>query len=421
MKKIIGLLGSNEKISGWKINMDSRESYELFFVKGKLETVRCTDTCDKLVTVYVDHGECKGDAQFIVYPSTTEVKLEELISEAVEKALLIANAGYQLPMGETGTYEVESNFAQYDPAELAEKIADCVFAANKVENASLNSVEVFVNKRTEQVVNSRGLDKTQVRYDAMVEAIPTYNGETQSVELYEQYNFSSLDTEVLTREIAGKMAEVKARYEAVVPTQEITCPVVLNPLELEELFFSIASDLHYATVYSHSNLWSKGDDIQKAVSGDPITLTVCGRISGSVRSRSFDRDGMSLGSICLVEKGKTVNYYGSNRYGQYLGEQPTGDMQCLRVEPGTTQMPRDEYLEVISMSGLQVDFFNDYIGGEVRLAYWHRNGEVVPVTGISISGSAAEILNGIHLTKETGVHGGYCGPEKAILQGMKIF
>ena len=421
MKKIMQLLGSNQKISGWKINADSKESYELFFVKGKLETVRCTDTCDKLVTVYVDHGDCKGDAQFVVYPSTTEAQLEKHLQEAVEKALLIGNPGYDLPGKETGSYTVESNFTQFAPGELAEKIAMCVFAANTVERASLNSVEVFVNKRTERVVNSRGLDKTQVRYDAMVEAIPTYNGETQSVELYEQYNFSSLDTDALTREIAEKMAEVKARYEALVPTEEIRCPVVLNPLELEQLFYNIAGDLHYASVYSHSNLWSKGDAIQKEPTGDPITVTMCGQISGSIRSRSFDSDGLALGNVCLVDHGKAVNYYGSNRYGQYLGEKPTGDLGCVCVAPGTAVMPQGEYLEVVSMSGLQVDFFNDYIGGEIRLAYWCRNGKMVPVTGISVSGSASEVLSSIGLTEKTTVHGSYFGPEKAILQGMKVF
>ena len=110
MKTLTELLRANRQVSDYKINIHKKESYELFFVKGALETVRCTDTCDKEVTVYVDHGAYKGDAQFFVYPSTTQEQMEAAIQEAVDKALLINNQTYLLPGEEMGEYTVESNF-----------------------------------------------------------------------------------------------------------------------------------------------------------------------------------------------------------------------------------------------------------------------------------------------------------------------
>ena len=427
MNTIIELLGQNSKVSDYKIDVHKKESYELFFVKGKLETVRITDTCDKEVTVYVDHGEFKGDSQFFVYPSTDEAQLAELIQEAVDKALLINNKYYEIPAAEQGEYVVESNFADYEAAELAAKIAQGVFGANQVENGSLNSVEIFINKHVETIANSKGLHKTQVRYDAMVEAIPTYNGPEQSVELYEQYNFSNLDEEALVAEIAGKMAEVKARYEAIKPESLPACSVILNVEELSGLIMRIASNLNYSAVYSHSNLFSKGDVVQKDPKGDLINITMTGEAKGCVSSTKFDGDGLSLGSVELVRDGQVVNYYGSNRFGQYLGEEPTGSMTCINVAPGTVlaeEFAGGPYLEIISMSGLQVDFYNDYIGGEVRLAYYHDGEKITPVTGISISGKLGEVLDGIRLSKEVSVYNGYAGyhgPEKAILTGMAIF
>ena len=424
MKTVIELLRADSRVSDYKINIHKKESCELFFVKGKLETVRRTNTCDKEVTVYVEHGDFMGDSQFFVYPSTTAEQLKALIDEAVAKALLINNKCYALPAGGEGSYRVESNFADYPPMELAATISQAVLEANTVENASLNSVEVFINKHTETVLNSRRLDKTQVRYDAMVEAIPTYNGETMSVELYEQYNFGSLDLNDLCSEIAGKMLEVKARYEAVQPEFPLTGDVILNKLELEDLFFNIARNLNYGTVYSHSNLWSKGDAIQKDPQADVIGIVMAGQAPGSVRSTRFDSDGLDLGSIRILDGGKAAAYYGSNRYGQYLGETPTGDLRCLCVDPGTTpadELTRGKYLEVVSMSGLQVDFYNDYIGGEVRLAYYHDGSKTVPVTGVSISGKLSQVLDHIHLSSETAVHNGYTGPAKAALSHMKIF
>ena len=123
MKQIIAQLQANPMVSDYKINLTKKESYESFFVKGKLETVRCTDTCDKIVTVYVDHDGCKGDSQFFVYPSTTGEELKELIEKAVQKAALLNNKMYHLPANESGEYEVESNFSAYNLAQLAEYIA----------------------------------------------------------------------------------------------------------------------------------------------------------------------------------------------------------------------------------------------------------------------------------------------------------
>ena len=424
MKNIITALKNNLRVSDYKINLTAKESYECFYVKGKLETVRCTDTCDKIVTVYVDHGEFKGDSQFYVYPSTTESELTELIEKAVGKAILLNNPMYRLPENETGEYAVESNFAAYTLPQLAKEITDSVFAANTVENADLNSVEVFVNRYTATVCNSRGIHKTQVRYDAMVEAIPTYNGESESVELYQQYNFSAFDADTVKQEIAQKLQEVKARAAAVKPDFAMECPVVLNKQELGELFGNISRDLNFATVYAHANLFHKGDDVQADPTGDTLTITMRGAISGNIRSACFDGDGMTLRDTVIVKNGKAVAYYGDNRFGQYLNEPPTGSLRCIQVEAGSACekcLTKAPYLEVLSMSGLQVDFFSDYIGGEIRLAYYCDGEKTIPVTGISITGSLKQVLSSIRLSCETAVDDGYTGPTKAILQNMKIF
>ncbi len=424
MKVMVELLQKHPRVSDYKINIHQKESYELFFVKGKLETVRCTDTCDKEVTVYVNHDGFKGDAQFFVYPSTTAQQMETLLEEAVGKALLINNKNYELPADEQGEFVVESNFADYEPAGLAAKIAKIVFEANQIPNAALNSVEVFVNRHTQSVQNSRGLCKSQVSYDAMVEAIPTYNGALQSVELYEQYNFGALDEVVLSAEIAEKMEQVKARYEAVRPESALNCPVILNKDELSTLFSNLVGDMNYSTVYSKSNLFQKGDAFQKETQGDRIGITMAGEVPGCMYSARFDADGMSLGSIRVAEDGKVVNYFGSNRFGQYLGETPTGNLRCMVVDAGSAsaeEFVHGPHLEIVSMSGLQVDLNNDYIGGEIRLAYFYDGEKRNPVTGISISGALSEVLCHIRLSANVGIYNRYVGPEKALLKGLNIF
>ena len=424
MRETMMLLAGHSKVSDYKFNTTKKESYELFFVKGALETMRCTDTCDKEVTVYVNHGDFKGDSKFFIYPSTTFSQKADLVMDAVKKAQLIDNKYYDLPGSEGGEFNLETNFTDYDPADLAAAIAKTVFEAGEAENAGLNAVEIFINKYTETVQNSRGLYKTQVRYDAMVEAIPTYNGAELSVELYEQYNFGALDVDALRAEIAGKMAEVKARFEAITPTETIDCKVILKAEELGSLFSDLSRNLNYQSVYNHSNVFSKGDAVQKAPRGDKLTITMAGSVPGNVASSAFDADGLSLGEQTIVENGVVTGYYGSNAFGQYLGEKPTGMLRCLCVAPGTAEEAEFEtgpYLEVVSMSGLQVDFYSDYVGGEVRLAYWHDGEKVTPVSGISFSGSVAEAFNSIRLSREITTNDSYTGPKKAILEGMKIY
>ena len=424
MMNIIEHLKKNTQVEEYKINLNQKESYELFFVKGKLETTRRTNTCDKEVTVYVKHGEFKGDSSFLVYPSTTKEELDTLIDTAVEKALLIENQTYELPEAGEGQYQVESNFAGHTLNEIAGVVANAVFQAEAEEGTALNSVEVFVNRNTVTVVNSRGVNKTQVKYSAMVEAIPTFNGTEESVELYQQYNFGALDEAAITAEIEEKLREVKARYEAKKPETAIEGNVILNKLELSELFSTLAYDLSYGRVYSKSNVHKKGDVIQKDLTGDAITITMQGEVAGNIASAKFDGDGMNLTDIKIIEEGKAINYFGSNRYGQYLGEKPTGNLGCLTVEPGTACskcLTKAPYLEVVSMSGLQVDAYNDYIGGEVRLAYYNDGNTITPVTGISITGKLSEVLSSIRLAKETAIHDRYIGPKKAILSGMKVF
>ena len=73
------------------------------------------------------------------------------------------------------------------------------------------------------------------------------------------------------------------------------------------------------------------------------------------------------------------------------------------------------------MSGLQVDLFNDYIGGEIRLATYRDGEKSIPVTGISITGSLKQVLSSIRLSSDLSVCDGYTGPAKAILENVKIF
>lgn len=422
MIDIYSLLNENKEINDWKVYSEVTESYELFFVHKKLETVRATDTENVTVTVYADHDGKRGHASFKIFASTTENEAREKIAAAAEKASFISNEFYTLPGEEKFEGKIPSNFEEYSKEELAEKISRAVFSSDMLSHGSLNALEVFINKHKISVKNSLGIDKTETKYSAMLEAIPTWN-EGESVELYEASHFNSLDEEKIKKEIENKMREVRDRGRATKPSESLSCPVLIPALELSSLFYSLVFGLNYANVYAHHNPYSEGDAIQKAPKNDKINITLKGVIDGVVLSALFDEDGTTLVDTEVIRDGVAVGYFGGNRFAQYLGKAPTGNLSCMEVKTGTLtekELSSRPYFECVSMSGLQVDVYNDYIGGEVRLAYYFDGEKKIPLTGISISGKLSDALNSVKLSEKCEKTGRYSGPEYALFEGITI-
>ena len=425
MIDIISLLKGNNQVSDFRVKWLLTDSYEAFYVHKKVEVLRAVSTEECSVTVYVDHDGGKGESSFSLYDSTTLDEAKRKIELSVERARMICNNAYEIPCGDKAFYDVESNMKDYAMNELCEKIATAVFKAETFDCGSLNAVEVFVTKRKENIVNSKGVDKTQITYSAMVEAIPTWTEGGESVELYENYRFTHFDEQDVISEIEGKMVEVRDRRIAQKPAVPMNCPVVIGAKEIDSLIDELCSQLNYSSVYSHANVHSIGDKMQENPVGDGLTVEMKGAIEGSPFSAKFDDDGLTLKDKVIVENGVVKGYFGSNRFGQYLGEKEiTGNLYCMSLCLGSATkgvLSGKQYVELVSLSGLQVDLYNDYIGGEVRLGYlYNEAGEKTPITGISISGSLKSALNAIRLSNQKTVKGAYEGPDFAILEGLTV-
>lgn len=424
MKNIIEILTANKEVSAYKIAEQTTQSYELFFVHENLETVRKTHSIDCDVTVYVDHDKKRGHSSFAVYSSTNADELERKVSDAVKKAKMINNEPYELPCDEKENVVLKSNISDIQAQTLGAMVARAVLNANDLDQCSINALEVFVVERKTHVLNSRGIDKTQTKYSVSIEAIPTCNGEKESVELFEAYTLSQFDEKWIEKEIRARIHDVKSRSIAQKPVEKITCPVVLNPNEIRILFEEIVLDTNFANIYLHNNVRNTGDKLQTAPEHDLLTVTMKGEIPGSPNSAKFDMDGTSLKDTLIIKDGVIANGYGSSRFAQYLGKAPTGALECIEAECGNTavsDMLSRPHLECVYLSGLQVDLYNDYIGGEIRLAYYFDGNQRVPVTGISMSGKLSDVLNTVVLSKEKTVYGAYSGPEKIMIGNINVF
>ena len=410
--------------TSYKINETVTASYELFFVGRATETVRRTETDELSVTVYVDHDGATGASTFAVYPSADASELRAAAEGAIARAALVFDEPYGLPAKTVGSWEVPSDMKEVPADRLAAELAEAVFSADRPDGATVNALEVFIKDITERVVTSGGTDAVQHRRTAELEVIPTFTDETGSVELYEFYSLADADIAALSAKIRARMYDVAARMQATVPAERPACSVLLGAGELRVLFGTLARDLSYAAAYQHSCRFAVGDKLQSAPQGDRLTLHACATVEGSARGAAFDADGVLLTDRTVIRDGVAVARYGSHRFAHYLGEEATGALPCLRVEAGahpTEALRTGAYLECVYLSGLQVDLFNDYIGGEVRLAYLCDGERRTPVTGISISGRLSEVLDRMQLSEACETVGAYRGPALARFDGFTVF
>ncbi len=422
---IIDAIKRQNGISDFKIVNTKKQSHELFFVHGKLETLRKAESESSVVTLYVAHDGKLGNSSFEATASLMADELENKLAAARENALLIFDEPYELPENLHTDGVLESNLRDMPPFEVAAKVASAVKKANETPGCDVNALEVFVVKTTTRVINSRNVDCSEVKYTVNLEAIPTANGEKQSVELFETYSFSELDEDLIACELSARLKDVAARLEAVKPAKKLTCPVIFNAYELNELFGELIFNANFASVYSHANTLEKGDALQSAPAHDKLNVTMRGKIKGCPASALFDEnDGCPLADRQIIKDGKLAALYGSHRFAQYLGEEPTGNLGCIEVECGTCseeELAKGEHLELVYMSGLQVDVYNDYIGGEIRLAYYFDGNKRVPVTSIAMSGKLSDVLNTVRLSNKQTISGAYVGPSKMLADGFNIF
>ena len=97
-------------------------------------------------------------------------------------------------------------------------------------------------------------------------------------------------------------------------------------------------------------------------------------------------------------------------------------MPCA-VSGGTAseaELRTGDYLEVVEFSDFQVDEITGDIAGEIRLAYLHRDGKTIPVSGGSVSGNMAELARTMRFSKESRQYNCHLIPAVTRLQGVTV-
>lgn len=421
IKQIIKALKENSKVTDWLINEVETESNQAFYVLQKLETTRKQKTKEYSITVYHKHSEngvdYVGSSTFQVSHKLKKSELAQKIEEAVFASSFIKNKAFELVKGDKKKTWKEKDY-EFEPFELIDRIANIFFNESK-SNVRFNALEVFNTKTTSNLVNSQGVNYKKTLNKVNVEAIPSYDGEEEKVELYQYYTYDKVNFDVIKNDAVQAIKDVTTRFEAKGITEKNTIDIILKDQEVASFFLNLIENFSYQGVYKHRTDKKIGDMIQKEAINDLLSISL---IPNS-KADAFDRDGIILQPTKVIDQGKLISYFGDNQYAQYLETNPSGIMKKIKVEKGKLskeKLTKKPHLEIVSLSGIQIDTYSNYIGGEVRLAIYFDGENYFPLSGFSFSGNFENCLKTLVLSKEVVDTNNYQGPKYLKVSNMEI-
>jgi len=425
VKNCLDLKKAENVISDYSITVLSTETVEEFFVIQKLETTRQTDTSEIHVTVYKKEEDTLGSSSFIVSHEISKNEINNLIDKAVYSASFVHNKAYELVQGDKKMKKVRK-LENVNPFDTLQSYAQKFINASIDENdmsIKFNSLELFFTFKNIHLITSTGIDYEKKIYNVMIESIPSFTDKLSGfkTELYRAFHYNNINDETLKQvENDAKDAVLDCQLRAKATKCEIKkkMDVILKDNNLPQLFFEVADNLNYANVYNKSNLFSIGNKVQTKPA-TKMNITLC----KTSKEDFFDGEGILLQDTELIKNGEVVNYFGSKRFASYLGIEPTGMLNLLKMKKGTKsveEFKQNEHIEILDMSGLQVDLYQGYIGGEVRLATYFDGKDYHPISGFSFSGDLKEVLNNYELSTETITLRNYIGPKYIKIKNVEI-
>lgn len=404
-------------VSEYRIIETIEDSYQQFYDLQKLETVRRVSTTEDQVTVYVktkaEDKVLMGEASFIVSHEESSANLAKLIDQAIYEASFIKNQEYSLVKGDKKKSMAYKPLEEA-PFDILAKMAKLFFSQSN-EVARFNSLELFFNDVTTHIVNSNGVDYKKKTYGIDIEAIPSFYGDNLKTELYRMFEYNELNYDKVASDAKGAIRDVYNRGKAIKLEGVTKSNIILRDKDLMELTYEVIDNLHYANVYNHSNLKSVGE----ALTSNKINIS----LDANTKYDYFDVDGVRLAKRNLVEQGIVKSYYGNNRYACYIGENPTGNLNKICLSKGKKSVDAFKtkpYLEIYDMSGIQVDAYQNYLGGEVRLALYFDGKDIIPVSGFSFSANLQEALDNMSLSKEVTNINHYSGAKYALIKDVTV-
>ena len=305
MEKLIKVLKSSP-INEYKINIIETTGNELFYIIDKLETSRAVNLKEVEVTIYIDRDDKRGCSSFMYYDYMNEEEIQAEIDKTIYAASFALNPFYEIPgKSNEELLKIHSNFADRPLKQIAQDIARAIFRCEKVTDGFLSATEIFVSKKNIRIINSKGVDVSETRYEGYVEVIPSWGNKENEVETYNAFTFSNFDADWITAKINELIHLTEARFYAKKLEVKDTIKVIIEDEGVPSVFNYFSRDLSYANKVRGTGR----DDIGAKVQGDNVegTLLNIDMVpfdEESAIGAGFDNDGVILRPVNLIKDGR---------------------------------------------------------------------------------------------------------------------
>lgn len=400
MNELIAIL-KESKADDFLIRQTNTVSQEVFFIGQKLDMGRAKDVTHTMVTVYVDSEDkqFRGSASKEIHPTSTPEEIKKEIDAAIFAASFVKNPWFPVVENQN----CEDAGLDVDLTTELVKITKAMQAVKTLENESVNSYEIFANKKQTHIVNSKGVDVTMSNFECEVEVVINTSKEGHEIELIKDFKFANKPAEEITKDVEKMFESGRARLEAVPTKQNEHATVLLTGDDLPEFFGYFASHTNASMQYMGVGK-AKIDEKITGEEADNLTIVTKPVLDGSTKNMPYDTDGKPVKELSLFENGVCKSFWGSTQHAYYLKLEDASTVNNTITSGGSMSiedMRKLPHVEITDFSAFLMDAVSGNFGGEIRLGYESDGKEKYPIVGGSLSANFASVLKNVKFSKET--------------------
>ena len=408
--------------SAWEITDRSETGWEFYLIGSMLDQHRVRDVNHVRLKVYSEGSEGKmGSAEGELSPMADRKEMAETIASLLSASRYAQNPQWTLTPPAKAPESVPTACPEVD--KVSADYLNAVAHMPRDESADINSSEIFVTKVTRRILNSEGLDVTDTYPVSMAEIIVNARNQAHEIELYRMFRSGSCDATGLQARLYKAMRYGQDKLVAK-PTPAVgAMDLVLSTEAALEVYRWYISHLNTAFKYRGYSDWELGVPITEEPGGDRLTLHTRVSLPNSSRNCRFDDEGAWTRDMTLMKDNVPQAFCGPRQFAQYLGISDSfipGNYAVDGGSAGSAALLQGDYLEVVEFSSFQIDEVSGDMAGEIRLGYLHQDGQVMIVSGGSVSGNMSDFIGSIRFSRETRQYDNYLIPAVTRLKNVSV-
>lgn len=407
---------------GWELTETTKRGWEFYMIRHALDQNRAVDVKTFEVKLYraLDGGKFLGSASGEISPTASEDEIDAVLDALLFQAGLVKNPAYTLA---DTPVDVPDKTEPVDVEAIAEDFIRAFRAVEETETEDINSYEIFVSSITRHTLNSNGVEYTCTYPSSTIDLVVNARRDGHEIELYRFLTSGTCDAEKLKRDVADALHFGRDRLIAV-PTPKLqSSAVILSTADACEVYDYFVARMSAGFKVRRISDWEIGKPVCEDVTGDAITVKAVSSLRNSSKDFPVDSEGCVIRDRYLIRDGVAENFWGSRQFSEYLGLKDSSMVHNVIVSGGSKsagEIRSGDYLEVVEFSDFQVSPMGGDIAGEIRLAYWHHNGETTVVTGGSVTGNMAAAARTMTFSRETAQYDTLVIPAVTRLENLQI-